>query len=180
MVVLRATRKVLARIQGSERDPGPSDTALGDWYVNRVVLDRQPLLLLLSSASLLAIVVPARGVKSLPVDLPSLVSRRLAQLGVSPHLRQREIEAMSVVKVGPTTDRSVLGTMVDFAKVLPMLLPSDGWVDLDLREAEVRFEETPCRASGPDSKVIWPGRKSHQLLESKWGGQANVLHQLEL
>jgi len=30
---------------------GTSDTALGDWYVNRLIVDRQPLLLLVSAAS---------------------------------------------------------------------------------------------------------------------------------
>lgn len=169
MVVLRATRKVLARVQAHEQDPGPSDTALGDWYVNRVVVDRQPLLILLSSASLLSIVAPARRLKSLPTELPSMVSLRLAQLGVSPDLRQSEIDAMDVVKVAPTIDRSVLGTMVDFAKVLPLMLSPDGWDGRDLREAEIRFAETPCRSSGPESDVLFPGRAAHQLLESKWG-----------
>ena len=46
-----------------------SDTALGDWYVNRLVVDRQPLLLLVSSSSLLPLLMPARGVRSLPERL---------------------------------------------------------------------------------------------------------------
>lgn len=55
MVVLRATRKLLAILPGTRPPPARSDTAPGDWYVNRLVVDRRPLLLLVSGSSLLPI-----------------------------------------------------------------------------------------------------------------------------
>ncbi len=73
LVVLRATRKVLKSLPQIERDGVASDNALGDWYVNRLVIDRRPLLLLVSSASRLAIVTPAREVKTLPDRLATIV-----------------------------------------------------------------------------------------------------------
>ena len=66
MVILRATQKVLKTLPESADDSDSSDTALGDWYVNRITLDRQPLLLLVSAKSLLSMLAPAKNVKSLP------------------------------------------------------------------------------------------------------------------
>jgi hypothetical protein len=63
VVVLRATQKVLRLLPQPRHIPGASDTALGDWYVNRIVIARQPLLLLVSEKSLLSVLTPARDVK---------------------------------------------------------------------------------------------------------------------
>ena len=81
MVVLRPTKK-LARALVATGGSAQSDTVLGDWYVNRVVVDRRPLLLLVCSASLLAIVEPARDVRALPRRLAALAEARLRRLGV--------------------------------------------------------------------------------------------------
>jgi hypothetical protein len=55
MVLLRATQKVLRLLPESAGGViDSSTTALGDWYVNRLIVDRQPLLLLVSSTSRLA------------------------------------------------------------------------------------------------------------------------------
>lgn len=82
MVILRATQKVLRLLPQSGHDPGASDAALGDWYVNRIVIARQPLLLLVSEKSLLSVLSPARDVKGLPKRLPETVAARLRRLGI--------------------------------------------------------------------------------------------------
>ena len=53
MVVLRATKKVLKLLPKASSMAVTSTTALGDWYINRIVVDRHPLLLLVSSSWLL-------------------------------------------------------------------------------------------------------------------------------
>ena len=106
MLVLRATKKVLKTLSESARDDEASDTALGDWYVNRIVVDRQPLLLCVSSKSLLAILTPARKVGGLPDRFPGMVADRLRQLDVDWNLITSEVEAMQIVRVGRTRDRS--------------------------------------------------------------------------
>ena len=83
MVHLRATQKVLRHLTLSEPTDQTSDTALGDWYVSRVVVDRIPILVLVSSRSLLPILIRAREVASLPKLLPDLVRVRLHRLRVS-------------------------------------------------------------------------------------------------
>jgi hypothetical protein len=168
MVLLRATQKVLKFLPESDGDAGCSATALGDWYVNRIVVDRQPLLLLVSSLSLLAAITTARDLKSLPKRLASIVGNRLSRLGIDQRTLECEVEAMSVVAVARTENRSVLGQMVDFAKMIPFYVPESGWTESDLRVAEDRLAKTPCRSGGRFEDVIFPRETAVRLLESKW------------
>jgi len=168
MVILRATQKVLKSIPRSLKGEGSSDTALGDWYVNQIVVDRQPLLLFVSSTSLLAILAPARNVKTLPGRLSTLISERLRRLGIEDHLIDSEMRVMQDVQVGSTQDRSVTGTMVDFAKALPYYLPIDGWSNSELQSVEDRLSETPCRCSRSYEDTIWPLEVTHRLLKERW------------
>ena len=166
MVVLRPTQKLRTALPVSEIS-AISDTALGDWYVNRFVVDRQPLVLLLSSASLLPMLVRAREVRDLPRRIADMVAQRLARLDVSTSLIDAERRAMAPVRIGATVDRSVLGIMVDFAKVTPYYL-EPGWDDDALRVVEDRLAETPCYAGKPLACVVFPNRKAAELLASKW------------
>ena len=153
-----------------EHSSAVSDTALGDWYVNRVVIARQPLLLIVSEKSLLAILTPARDVKGLPERLPKVVAARLRRLGIDEAVVAAEIGAMSAVAVRKTTDRAVTGQMVDFAKHLTYCLPDNSWNERDLHAAEDRLAEMPCRASGPFDKVIIPQDVALRLLADAWSG----------
>jgi len=150
------------------RAAAASDTALGDWYVNRLVVDRQPLLLLLSSRSLLSILTPARDVRSLPSRLPALVAARLRRLGIAGRLIEAEVAAMYPVRVAGTRDRSVLGSMVDFAKSIPVYLPIGGWDETTLPFVEARLAETPCRVARRPGRVIFPEREAPELLQARW------------
>ncbi len=165
MVVLRATRKVLRSLPESAQDGDLSDTVLGDWYVNRIVIDRRPLLLLVSSASLLAALAPARAVKSLSEWFPEIVFDRLKRLDVDLSLIESEMEAMKTVLVGRTKDRSVTGQMVDFAKALPYYLPVDAWDAAAVQLAEERLAETPCRGGRGFDEMIFPREETVRLLQ---------------
>lgn len=168
MVVLRATRKLLPLLPALGPDSARSSTALGDWYVNRVVVDRRPLLLLISAASLLPIVVPARDVRGLPERLPGLVAARLGRLGIAPRTIDLETRAMSPVNVATTASRSVVGIMVDFAQCLPFYLGAGRWDEGMLLEAEDKLAETPCFAGRATSEVVFPERRAPELLHAKW------------
>ena len=102
MVTLRATRKVLRLLPPPRAASGASDTALGDWYVNRIVVDRRPLLLIVSERSRLSIIEPARDVRDLPARLPDLVRRRLAVLGIPESRIATELRSMDPIGIGPT------------------------------------------------------------------------------
>jgi hypothetical protein len=168
MVVLRATKKVLSKLPAAQSGAAASDTALGDWYVNRLVVDRQPLLLVVSSRSLLSILAPARDVRTLPSRLPALVATRLRGLGIAGGLIEAEVAAMDPVTVAGTQDRSVLGSMVDFAKAIPVYLPIGGWDLTTLPFIESRLAETPCRVSDRFEATIFPDRATPELLAARW------------
>ena len=168
MVILRPTRKLNSLLPATEVIPTSSDTALGDWYVNRVVVDRQPLLLLVSSTSLLPMLIPAQNVRGLPARLAALVEARLRRCGLDDRTIAAETLAMASVAVGPTVDRSVLGIMVDFAKAVPYHLKPGQWGETTLRIVEERLAATPCHAAISWDRVIFPEQKAPEVLRAKW------------
>jgi len=147
---------------------GDSDTALGDWYVNRLTVDRQPLLLLVSSHTLLPIVIPARQVSELPEALPTLVRRRLERLRVDDRTISSEIGAMSDVVVTKTIDRSVVGIMVEFAPAIPFFLARGAWNETALPFLETWLARTPCYAGRPGDGCVFPDRDTPVRLASRW------------
>jgi hypothetical protein len=166
MVVIRPTRKLHHTLPVTHM-AGASDTALGDWYVNRLVVDRQPLLLLVSAESLLPVLVRARHVRDLPTHIGDIVARRLGRLHVPQALIDAERRAMAPVYVGATVDRSVLGIMVDFAKGVSHFL-ARGFDNAALARAEDQLGRTPCHAGKATDRVIFPDRKAPGLLIAKW------------
>lgn len=168
MVILRPTRKLSSLLPATDIVPVSSDTALGDWYVNRLVVDRRPLLLLVSSTSLLPMLIPAREVRGLPDRLATVVEARLKRCGVDDRTIAAEVRAMASVAVGPTADRSVLGIMVDFAKAVPYHLQPGQWGEAALRLAEERLAETPCHAARSFDRVVFPDKKASEVLRAKW------------
>lgn len=164
MVTLRATKKVLRYLPASPGMREASTTALGDWYVNRLVIDRQPLLLLLSARSLLTILTPARDLRTLPARLVDLVGDRLRRFGVAPAVVAAELSAMSDVFVAPTNDRRVLGYLTEFSREAPFHLPIGGWDLTTLPFVEAKMARTPCRLG----EVIFPDRATPALLRAYW------------
>ena len=170
MVTLRPTRKLHTVLPITTDISGTSDTALGDWYVNRIVVDRRPLLLLVSSASLMPLLVPARDVARLPDRIADIVGARLRRLGIAMFIIEAELRAMTPVAIGSTVDRSVLGIMVDFAKSVPFHLEAGRWDDTSLELVEDRLAETPCHAGRSSGQVVFPEKKTPELLRLKWPG----------
>ena len=172
MVVLRPTRKLHDLLPPVKAAPA-SDTALGDWYVNRIVVGRRPLLLLVSSTSLFPVLAPAQDVRGLAARLASLVESRLRRYDVDPQAIAQELKAMTSTAIAAATDRSILGTMNDFARALPYYL-EPGWDEDDLTAVEESLADTPCRTSLSAGRVIFPDRKAPELLHSKWTFSATV------
>ena len=169
MIVLRATQKILKALPTSASDEDVSDTALGDRYVNRITLNRHPILLLVSSKSLLSILAPARNVTALPGRIGDLAATRLRRLGIDDRLIHSEIEAMRTALVGRTRDSSVLGQMVEFAKIIPYFGPANTPVnEATLRLIEDELAHTPCRCDGSYANTIWRDRDSKRLLTQRW------------
>ena len=168
MVVLRRTQKLATALPLSAPASARSETALGDWYVNRFFVHRRPMLLLVSSRGLLPALVPARDIANLPVRLPDVVAARLRRLGIPPTVVDAEVASMLPVAIGATVDRTVVGIMVDFAKSVPYYLEAGAWDDSSLAFVEARLAETPCHAGRSLEDVVFPKRKAPELLLARW------------
>jgi hypothetical protein len=167
MVVLRATRKLQKLLPIETDGELQSDGALGDWYVNRFVVDRRPLLMIVSSASLLAAIEPARDIRALPERLGTIVAARLYWLGVDQRVIDAEVSTMQPVRLAATRDRSVMGIVVECCKDAAYHLPVNGWNDASLVEVESFLRQTPWHASKRDFVV--PQKKAVELLNARWG-----------
>lgn len=171
MVVLRATRKVLRYLPEAAEPDGESHTALGDWYVNRIMIGRTPLLVLISSRSFLPMLIRAQDVRSLPERLPELVRGRLRRLGgVSADLIEAEVAAMEPVAVAKTDDRSVLGILVDTSGAVPYHVGPDWMDETALHFGESRLQRTPWNVTQKGKEVVFPEDKTAELLRARWGG----------
>jgi hypothetical protein len=111
---------------------------------------------------------PARDVRDLPVRLAKLVESRLRRLDIEDDAIDAERNAMTPIEIGPTVDRSVLGIMVDFAKIIPNYLEPGHWNESTLKTVEDRLSKTPCYASRSFDDVVFPTRKASELLRMKW------------
>jgi hypothetical protein len=116
MVVLRCTQKLLVRLkQVGDLPPVESTTRLGDWYGNILTIRRRQHLLFVSERSRLPVVLPIREAKRLSTVFPDAVCERLATVGVITADITDECARMSEIAFGRTRNRSLLGTLNDFA-----------------------------------------------------------------
>ena len=116
MVVLRCTQKLLVRLkQASDLPTVESTTRLGDWYGNILWIGRRQHLLFISERSRLPVVIPIREGKRLGTVFPDAVCEVLANVGVTAADIAEERSRMSELTFGRTRNRSLLGTLNDFA-----------------------------------------------------------------
>ena len=116
MVVLRCTQKLLVRLkQVGDLPPVESNTRLGDWYGNILRIGRRQHLLFISERSRLAVVIPIREGKRLAEVFRDAVCKVLGLVGVAGADIADERSRMSEIAFGRTRNRSLLGTLNDFA-----------------------------------------------------------------
>ena len=92
-----------------------STTRLGDWYGNVLQIDRRQHLLFISERSRLPVVIPIREAKHIEAVFPDAVCNVLAAVGIGPEDIADERSRMSEISFGRTNNRSLLGTLNDFA-----------------------------------------------------------------
>jgi len=140
------------------KDPGPSTTALGDWYANVVYVERQPLVLAVSEKSLLPLLVRARELDQLPEHLMRTLVERLQRLGLPETVIRQEISRMVPFSYGKTANRSVLGTMNEFTFMLKYA--SGDHPDWSLVDMMDWLGDTLCSPLG----YKYPSEKTEELL----------------
>ena len=116
MLVLRCTQKLLVRLnQVGDLPSVESTTRLGDWYGNILRIGRRQHLLFISERSRLPVVLPITELKRLSAVFPDAVCERLAIVGVISEDIADERARMSEIAFRRTRNRSLLGTLNDFA-----------------------------------------------------------------
>ena len=116
MVVLRCTQKLLVRLNKVGALPTvESTTRLGDWYGNILRIGRRQHLLFISERSRLPVVIPIRETKRLGTVFPDAVCEMLVNVGVTASDIAEERLRMSDLGFARTRNRSLLGTLNDFA-----------------------------------------------------------------
>jgi len=164
MVVLRCTRKLLARVGPPSEDPPPSTTALGDWYAQPVSVGRMRFVLLISEHSRLPVLMPGRDVKNLGRNFPNALAHVLLDLGIPPASIKREMEATREFVIAKTNNRSLLGTLGDFSNMLWHHLNGrpDPNMDVDLVDVSIWLAHTPVQPLRPSH---FPDKVTRQLLQ---------------
>ena len=97
-------------------------------------------MLLVSDRSLLPVLVAAKPGASILTRFVDALGSMLARLGVPPDAVRGELEAMKDVRIGPTRNRRVLGTMTDFARMLDSYAARDP----SLESVALHLAEAPC------------------------------------
>jgi hypothetical protein len=116
MVTLRCTQKLLKRLrmQPSGDTFAPS-SPLGDWYAAPFSVGHARLVMCVSESSLLPVFVRSQSRDGLIARFREAVLAVLQQLDVSRSALRAERQHLADVVVGITVNRSVLGSMNDFA-----------------------------------------------------------------
>jgi hypothetical protein len=114
VLVVRGTRKVLDRCVSVTSAAAESTVVLGDWYVT-VLFWKPQLALFVNERTLLPVFVQfAPGVSLVPRFVEQLV-QVLGALGIDPRFIDAERAQMADYQFAKTVNRSVVGTMTEFA-----------------------------------------------------------------
>jgi len=144
MFTLHCTQRLRDRLNRPlASEVTPASTVLGDWYAT-VLFWKPQLALLVNVRTLLPALLPLAPAGSLPERVGPELRHVLRAHGIDPAFIEREVAAMAEVVVAKTGNRSVVGTMNEFAfeaKVYRELGEATDLVGLAMRLAE-----TPCSA----------------------------------
>lgn len=162
-MIIRCTERARKRLRLELTDfaaiaDGPS--SLKEWYCNCLVLQRRPFFLVTHAQTLLSFWMPVAGHASRPafsLAMRKYARKALAEVGVD------EVSAAKVLDDGPdlfskTSDRGVLGSMVDFAQMSKTVIARQGGpAHVSLDEMNTLMNRSPMSKLGtqaPDQEIL--------------------------
>lgn len=153
---IHATRKLLERVKQPVGDPVEASTVLGNWYAN-VLSWRPQVALLVSESTLLPVFVPLAPARTMALRFPEQLALVLDRIGAPKEFVTAEVAAMGEGSFAKTANRSVLGSMNDFAYLAGFHRDAGNVVDLVALSASMA--ETPCSPlfashTSPDREVL--------------------------
>lgn len=149
MYSIRCTARLLSllHVRPAATPPPSTTTRLGDWCAHQVHLGRRQFIICVSEHTLLPVVLPARGATALPLWLAGGVREMLTALEVSANVVDAEVREMAEVTAGKTANRRVLGSIMEFGKMLPAYM-ANGETPM---AAALHLAEAPCSPLGMES-----------------------------
>lgn len=160
MLVVRGTKKFRERVGPASLAEQRSTALLGDWYAN-VLFWRPQVALFVNEKTLLPIFVPLAPARTVMERFPAQFENVARRLGIDGAPLDAEVQMMSVWVLGKTSNRSVVGTMNEFAHM------AEGYrwrhEEVDLVELAAALAHTPCRVSSP-GEALWPDEAVRFLL----------------
>jgi len=121
---------------------------LGNWYAT-VLFWKPQVALLINERTLLPVMLPLAPADSLLERIGPAVAQVLARQGVDARLIETESAAMAQVEIAKTANRSVVGTMNEFAFEATVYRDHGGTTGPV--ELSMRLAETPCGGIRYDS-----------------------------
>jgi hypothetical protein len=144
MYTLHCTKKLLDRIKVPvDSSLQPPTTVLGNWYATALFWKPQ-VALLVNERTLLPVLMPLAPASTLIARFPRELADVLVKHGASQAFLLSELAAMGEVCVAKTINRSVVGTMNEFAFLAEGCREDTGVADL--LTLSRRLAETPCGA----------------------------------
>ena len=162
MTVFRCTARLAKRLRvGLASDALPSSGTLGDWYANSLNVGSARYVLCLSSLTRLPVILPGRK-SEFPNRFPDYLGEILRAIGISASAADLEVKDLSPFTFAKTRDRSLIGSLNDFA--------SCGSVHLTQGdspfEASLRLAEMPVNAIG----FVYPAEAARAAFASRSSG----------
>ena len=146
MFTLHCTQKLLDRMGHPVGTPIPASTRLGNWYATALFWKPQ-MALLVNERTLLPVMMPLAPAATLAKRFPAALKEVLQGLDLPAEFIQAEVEGMNDVIYAKTANRSVVGTMNEFA-FLAEAFRYRG-VPVDTLALSLKLAGVPC---GPLSK----------------------------
>ena len=120
MLIIHPTKSLAARMGIEIDNRGPISTAarLGAWYATDVRISNEQLILCISEHARLPVMLKAAPYKTFPARFPLALSDVLKSLGVKETVIANELIHFKDLRILPTTNRSILGTLAQNTKDL--------------------------------------------------------------
>ena len=141
MIVIRATQRLLKNSGTKPAEPPETTAVLGDWFATSTVLPgRRPVVLYVSSATLIAVLIPGRAIHTTLPGFRGRLSALLHRLGSPREWADRVVAETAEHAVARTNSRRMLGIMNRVVASMPY------YPDETLDALEMRLADTPYSA----------------------------------
>jgi hypothetical protein len=144
MIALRCTQKLAKRLKQPLEavDSVQSDARLSEWTCHLVQFGRTQLIFCVNHQTLLTVLLPAAPAKTFPLRLRVALGKLLHGLGIDDEAVSAELQSFASYAFAKTNNRSVLGSLNDFARMAPHWIESND--PAHLLSISLKMATVPC------------------------------------